>query len=93
MAKALKPAQMKMALDSFFGMDIWTQRKIGRQAGLKLYDELASDMPAFAGDFQAAKIWEKQAIKACKLQDQAMWDEATNEVKSILGRIKSAQIV
>lgn len=91
MARALKPAQMKQAMASFLQMDLWTQRKIGRQAGLKMFDQLIQDMPTFADDLRAAKKWEKQAITACDRQDQAQWDEAVGQVKSIFADIKQRQ--
>jgi hypothetical protein len=83
-----KKIDMQAAMDAFFAMDEWTQRKIGRQAGLTMYNELARDMPKYAGEFKAAKMWEKQAIRSCDLKDEAMWLEANAEIKRLMDSIK-----
>ena len=83
-----KKIDMQAAMSAFFAMDVWTQRKIGRQAGLTMYNELARDYPKYAGEFKAAKLWEKQAIRSCDLQDEAMWLEANEEIKKLMNCIQ-----
>lgn len=86
--KMAKKIDMQAAMDAFFAMDVWTQRKIGRQAGLKMYDELARDYPKFAGEFKLAKVWEKEAIHSCNIQDEKLWLTANEEIKKLMDSIQ-----
>lgn len=83
-----KQINMQAAMDAFFNMDVWTQRKIARQAGLRMYDELARDMPKYAGDFKLAKMWEKEAIRSCDRKDENLWITANEEIKKLMDSIK-----
>ena len=76
------------AMKWFFQQDIWQQRLIARQACLKMYDELALDMPDHADSLARAKQLQRDAIRACKNQDQVAWDAAEAEHKSVMDAIK-----
>ena len=89
--KMAKKIDMQAAMDAFFAMDEWTKRKIGRQAGLRMYDELARDMPKFAGEFKLAKVWEKEAIRSCDRKDEKLWTTANEEIKKLMDSIQPEQ--
>jgi hypothetical protein len=90
MARNSKPTT-KQAMDWFFQQDIWEQRRIAREASLKMYDELGRDMPQFGDQFRKAKSLQRQAIRACVTRDQKTWDDCEAQHRVIMDSIKAAR--
>lgn len=79
------------AIQQFLQMDIWIQRKVGRECHLQLIKQLQQDMPQHRHTLTLVAQQERLAIKACDSKDQQAWDKANAESTRLTNIIKAAQ--
>jgi hypothetical protein len=79
------------AIEQLLKMDIWTQRKFGREMGLDVLKQLQRDMPEHRDTLTLAAQQERLAIRACDSKDTEAWDRAVAESARLLGIIKAAR--
>ena len=74
-------------------MDTWTLRKIGRQAGLKMFRELIKEATDSHKEsiLQQCYMLELKIIKTCQDRDQDAWDVLNAEQKELFAQIKTPQ--
>jgi len=79
------------AIKQLLKMDIWTQRKLGRECGLDVLKQLQRDMPQHRNTLTLIAQQERLAIKACDSRDQQAWDRAEAESTRLTNIIKAAR--
>ena len=81
---------MKLALEHMKTMNPWTLRKMGRQAGLKMFRELIAEAtdPRVETILQQCYMLELKIIKTCQDEDQDAWDVLNAEQKELFAQIK-----
>ena len=79
------------AIKQLLKMDIWIQRKVGRQCGLAAIKQLQRDMPQHRDTLTLAAQQERLAIKACDSKDTEAWDRAMAESTRLTNIIKAAR--
>lgn len=79
------------AIKQLLKMDIWIQRKVGRQCGLDVIKQLQRDMPQHRDTLTLAAQQERLAIKACDSKDTEAWDRAMAESTRLTNIIKAAR--
>ena len=79
------------AIKQLLKMDIWTQRRFGRQCGLDVLKQLQQDMPQHRDTLALVAQQERLAIKACDRKDTEAWDRAMAESTRLTNIIKAAQ--
>ena len=78
------------AIKQLLKMDIWTQRKFGKECGLDVLKQLQRDMPQHRDTLALVAQQERLAIKACDSKDTEAWDKAEAESTRLYNIIKAA---
>lgn len=79
------------AIKQLLKMDIWTQRRFGRQCGLDAIKQLQQDMPQHHDTLALVAQQDRLAIKACDNWDHEAWDRAMAESTRLTNIIKATQ--
>jgi hypothetical protein len=83
-----KTATRQEIFQQFLKMDIWTQRRVGRECSLHMIKQMKRDMPQYKHTLTLVAGLERLAMKACDSKDQQAYDKAVSESTRLTKFIK-----
>jgi fatty acid/phospholipid biosynthesis enzyme len=83
-----KTATRQEIFQQFLKMDIWTQRRVGRECSLHMIKQLKLDMPQYKHTLSLVAGLERLAMKACDSKDQRAYDKAVADSTKLTNIIK-----
>ena len=77
------------AIQQFLKMDIWTQRRVGRECSLHMIKQMKRDLPQYKHTLTIVASLERLAMKACDSKDQQAYDKAVADSTKLTDIIKA----